>query len=82
MDQIGVFGFKSPSIIGWSDSVFVSLEKSLENAKDAFDVFRLNSNAVVADGKPPFVLPLLCRHVNHGRNCVAELHSVTDQVLK
>jgi hypothetical protein len=33
--------------------------KSLENAKDAFGVFRLNSNAVVADRKPPFVLPSL-----------------------
>src|ERR1039458_10476459 len=60
--------------------LFVGVQP-LEDREDTLGILGLDSDAVIADGKNPFISLLLGRNVNPGRLDV-ELDGVPDQVLK
>ena len=56
--------------------------QTLENDEDPVGILGIDSNAVIANRKQPFVLPLYRRNVNARGPVTVELDRVADKVLK
>src|ERR1700722_18154987 len=56
--------------------------EALEEFKNLLLVLGVYADAVVPDGKQPFLVPLLRRHMNPGRLAASVADRVADQVLK